>query len=348
MKIYICAIGAFSALLIIFISSCKEKGQYSDSLSCSNIDSLKSKNFNDSFVFASPKALFVFDSLLIVCDTRCGDNLFYIFNKNSGEFLKTGGEKGEGPGELLSPGKPHLDKDGFLSYWDVNKSKVITYDLKKIVANNKNTQCFSELAVRKGDTFTSYLDVLPLANTYLYNGNNNKHLGIGGSESYSSCPELPEISSEEERWSIMNYSHLALSPNQKYAVQATSIGGIVQGFEIGKNEIKEKFLKLYFPPQYKLVKGVKPAWIKWYDESRMGFDNICATDNHVFLLLNGKLAKEKPFSNEVLVMNWDGEIEQKYVLDKTVKAISIDEKENAIYAISISFDSEPKLIRYEM
>lgn len=333
---------------VLWVYACKEKEGYTDLLNCDKIQYLKSEVVNDSFIFASPQSLLSNDSLLIVYDTHLNDSVFHLFRKSDGQFIRSGGCKGEGPGELLMPGTPFIGQTGSLFFWDMYKSKVIGYDLKEIFAGRQE-KYFSEYPIKKDDTFTSYLEVVPLSSgRYLYNGNNDKHLGIIGSDSYVSCPVLPGISSQEEIWSVMNYSKTALSPDQKHFVQATYIGGVVRGFEINGNKVKEKFLNLYFAPQYKLVDGVKPAWIKWCDESRMGFENVCVTNDYIYLLLLGKYAKERPFANEVLVMNWDGDIVKKINLDRTVKAITVDEAANVMYAISVGFNIEPSLLMFKM
>lgn len=333
---------------LLFCSCQKKEGYTADLLNCDEIQYLKSEIINDSFVFASPKAILSNDSLLIVVDTRLNDSIFHLFRKSDGRFIQSGGCKGEGLGELLMPGTPFISQTGVLSFWDMYKSKVVGYDLKEIIADRQETG-FSEYPIKKEDAFTSYLEVVPLSSgRYLYNGNNNKHLGIMGSDSYVSCPVLPEITLQEELWSVMNYSKMALSPDQKHFVQATYIGGVVRGFEISGNKVKEKFLNLYFAPRYELVDGAKPAWIKWCDESRMGFESVCATNDYIYLLLNGKCARERPFANEILVMDWNGNIIKRMKLDRTVKAITVDEAANTIYAISAGFNTDPSLLLFKM
>lgn len=336
-------------LAILLICSCQKKeGYITELLDCDEIQYLKSEIINDSFVLASPKALLSYDSLLILVDTRLNDSAFHLFRKSDGGFIKSGGRKGEGPGELLMPGAPFVSQTGVLSFWDMYKSKVVGYDLKEITTGEKEPY-FSEYPIKKEDTFTTYLEVVPLsAGRYLYNGNTHKHLGIMGCDSYVTCPVLPEITSEEERWAVMNYSKLALSPDRKHLVQATYIGGVVRGFDISNDKVKEKFLNLYFAPRYELVDGAKPTCIKWCDESRMGFESICATNDYIYLLLNGKCARERPFANEILVMDWDGNIVKKMKLDITVKAITVDEAANTIYAISAGFSTEPSLLLFKM
>lgn len=142
----------------------------------------------------------------------------------------------------------------------------------------------------------------------------------------------------------MNKSHWAITPDEKKIVRATSIGGVVQCYTIEGNEVKEGWSKLFFPPIYKLVEGAKPAWITWCEDSQMGFDNLYVTNQYIYLLLNGKFAKDKPFANEVLVMDWSGNIIKRYVLDKTVNAIAVDENKRIIYATVCGFDSEANIV----
>lgn len=333
---------------LLFCSCQKKEGYTAELLNCDEIQYLKSEVINDSFVFASPKAILSYDSLLIVVDTRLNDSAFHLFRKSDGGFIKSGGRKGEGPGELLMPGTPFVSPTGVLSFWDMYKSRVVGYDLKEVTKGGKELN-FSEYPIKKEDTFTTYLEVAPLsAGRYLYNGNNNKHLGIVGSDSYVSCPVLPEVTSPEEARAVMNDSKLALSPDRKHFVQATYIGGVVRGFDISNDKVKEKFFHLYFAPRYELVEGVKPAGIKWCDESKIGFESVCATNEHIYLLLNGKCARERPFANEIVVMNWNGDIIKKMKLDRTVKTMTVDEAARTIYAISVGFDTEPSLLSFKM
>lgn len=334
----------FILFSFIFVSCINKKEGYTDSYSCPS-EHLYAKVLNDTFILASPKKLFLKDSLLVVADARCGDNLFYVFSSSSdGVFLKAGGKKGEGPGEVLTPSNAHMNDDGVLSYWDINMNKIVRYDLKKMLCGSKSY--FSEFYLDRELVSTSLLDVIALKNGYLFNGNDDKHIGIYGTASYVDAPILPDIPSHEIGRAIMNKSHWEMAPDEKRMVRVTSIGGIVQCYTVEKNTVEECWSKFFFRPIYKLVEGVKPAWIAWSEESQMGFDNLYVTNQYIYLLLNGKYAKAKPFANEVLVMDWSGNIKKKFILDRTVKNIAVDEKKNIIYATTCGFDVEANIVMF--
>ena len=101
----------------------------------------------------------------------------------------------------------------------------------------------------------------------------------------------------------MNGGHLEVSPDGKHAVLATSIGGIIQCYDIENRLIKVRWLKLFFPPIYKIAEGANPIWITWEPETQMGFEDLYVTNQTIYLLLNGKFAKDEPYANEILVLD---------------------------------------------
>ena len=340
---YILIIGIF----LLGCVSCSNQGNgYKDTWLCP-ADSLQSEVFNSTFLLAKPTGLFVYDSILIVSDARCGNNLFYAFNTYDGSFLKGGGKKGEAPGEVLTPGNVHLDKDGRLSYWDIHKHKLICYDMNIFLKDS--TVHFTECLLKNEHMkAVNILDATVIEDGYLYNSNTEQHIGIYQTESYMDAPSLPGISSMEICRAIMNRGHLEVSPDNKYAIRATSIGGIVQCYDIENGAIKEKWIKLFFPPNYKIAEGAKPIWITWKPETQMGFDDLFVTNQAVYLLLNGKFAKDKPYANEVLVMDWNGHIIKKYWLDQTVSSIAVNEAQSMLYAITCGFGVEPNIISFAL
>ncbi len=328
-------------LCVLFVSCNEHTMGYKDSLSCPS-NKLYAKILNDSSILASPKQLFLWDSLLLVVDKRCGDNLFYLFSTSDGAFLKGGGKKGEGPGEVLSPDNAHLNSEGILSYWDINKHRMIRYNINELLLGTE--EYFTEYSLDRTQKSTSILDAIALKQGYLYNGNTDKHIGIYGSDSYVDSPILPDVPSVEISRAIMNRVHWEVAPDEKKMLRATSIGGIVQCCTIEENEVEECWSKMYFPPIYKLVEGVKPAWITWCEDSQMGFDNLYVTNQYVYLLLNGKFAKDKPFANEILVMDWNGNLIEKFILDKFINTIAVDEERQIIYATTCGFDVEANIV----
>lgn len=151
---------------VCFVISCNNRNVgYTDSLS-SPSEKLYAQTLNDSFILASPKNLFLYDSLLLVMDKRCGDNLFYIFSTSDGVFLKGGGKKGEGPGEVLSPDDAHLNVEGILSYWDINKNCIIRYNIKELLSDSN--QYFNEVYFDRKQMSVSFLDVIAIKNKYIY------------------------------------------------------------------------------------------------------------------------------------------------------------------------------------
>lgn len=74
----------------------------------------------------------------------------------------------------------------------------------------------------------------------------------------------------------------------------------------------------------------------------MGFTDVSVSDNRVFVLHSGRSYNEAgdEFSagHELLVFDWEGNLQNTYNLDRPTTGISYDRPENALYAVSNTLD----------
>lgn len=83
---------------------------------------------DENFIFRNPIDMKINENGLIhILDSR--NNNVKIFNTR-GEYLKTIGTKGQGPGDLLNPSSMDLDKNGNIVIADYGNYRVQIYDLK--------------------------------------------------------------------------------------------------------------------------------------------------------------------------------------------------------------------------
>lgn len=70
----------------------------------------------------------------------------------------------------------------------------------------------------------------------------------------------------------------------------------------------------------------------------MGFSDITVSEDRVYALHSGKTYNESGRDfytcNELLVFDWDGNLLNTYMLDKSAVGVSYDEGENVLYAVS--------------
>lgn len=103
---------------------------------------------NDSYVYGHAWDILTYDSLLILVDIGQED-VIYLFNRNTGLFLKSTGKKGRGPGELVSPGSVTLDKRKGILYVNDNERKaIVQYCLKNI--KNDSVSPLEEMKLSDG------------------------------------------------------------------------------------------------------------------------------------------------------------------------------------------------------
>lgn len=131
----------------------------------------EAESLNDSFLFSWPRDILIIDSLLIVHDSYKQAKGFHIFDKDTGTYLKSFGEKGRGPGEFLEVSSVNYCNDGHsVSVFDPNSKKVITFDIANIMRNVKPH--YREYALMKSPNFVKQL--IPYGDKFIAKGNSNK------------------------------------------------------------------------------------------------------------------------------------------------------------------------------
>ena len=85
---------------------------------------------NEQYLFRYANQPLLYDSLLIVGDLN-DEAYICIFNRYSGNLIRSFGRRGNGPGELVTPVGYSVDKEkGFLYVNDYGRKSIFKYDLK--------------------------------------------------------------------------------------------------------------------------------------------------------------------------------------------------------------------------
>lgn len=167
-------------------------------------------------------------------------------------------------------------------------------------------------------------------------------VGDGSQCIYTDYPSvLPEDKKEDVAAVLAYNSCVSVSPGKSRWVQTSYIGGILESFEYDGREIKSIGMNPIYEPVYT---GEKQE-VSWNEETVIGFDDVVATDQCIYTLLNGAKGKQlksnppvNPFTDKITVFDWHGNIKEVIHTDCMMMAIDIDEKENACYAISFNLD----------
>lgn len=322
-------------LCIFLLFSCKSSVnvEYVDIKLC-NSPHLNGNVINDSFLFSMPRDVMMIDSLIIVFDSYSDKKNLHIFNKSSGEFLKSFAHKGRAAGETLEISSVNID-GGNIVVFDPNLRKIVKYDIRKIL---NDSLIFDEIKLPPSSHFTIQATV---ADTLVFLKGNNDKMRFGiFNESTSNIDVLATdytryVEDKEENWAIMGYgAKWDLQPDGLNMLHATYIGAIIELFKYDGSKMINYCTIPIKKPIYRIVDGAMPKWIATTQETILGFEDTYVTNKFIYLLMYGvEKNKFEQTYPQVLVFDWDGNFIKNYVFNERLTTISVDEGSSSLYGI---------------
>lgn len=275
------------------------------------------------------------DTLLLVHDTRGGDNVCFLLTTDGrrvGEFCRIG----RGNSELLEPQCPWVDKEGANIYiYDYKTTYTYRYGVTDILGGNTTPE-----PLRHSDE-SKYV-----ATRF----NNVQHLSKNKAVCYGSDEDCRFLISEDEQVkhvyadypildndtevnrSIWTSSGLqATSMDGKHIVATTYIGAAFETFDVeADGTIKSRATKAYYNPVYSIAEGSHPAYATADINAYHGFVGcLQPLDSSFISVLNGQ-GPDSITCNTVVEYDYDGNLLNKYVVqDGYVWAMAIDSHRNA-------------------
>lgn len=285
---------------------------------------------------------------LIVEDFIMQDNALNIYNYQTGELLSRLAFVGQGPGEIIEPTMNIFVNQHSIQMYEPNLKKLIVYDI-----NNEKT--ILEYPIHRSKINGYIKEVIKVNDHFICMGENgdfdrNRFVILDTmlniKYSMGEYPVLIENQLTKTVQDILYYvSHLALKPDNTKIVHASYIGAVLEIFDIsdiGKQIKNIKTLKIY-PPVYDTKKDVT-----WGDETIIGFEDLYATDNYIYALLNGSLGAEYKYPNNICVFDWEGNLVMKYVTDVPLRSIAVNESMGLIFATTHYPADEPEFVCFDI
>lgn len=141
---------------------------------------------------------------------------------------------------------------------------------------------------------------------------------------------------KEEVWSVFSSNTSTfIKPDKSRLVNATKIGAILEIFDFDGDMNMSSMCNMFiYKPIYGIAQGAKPLFVVSNEDTLLGFENICVTDNYIYALLYDNDVRMRPKS--VSVFSWDCKPIKKIYLDKPVTKMCVDEDNGKIYLLAIS------------
>ena len=336
-------------LFSMIIISCKERTELKyTKLHFPETVSLQGEICNETFLFNSPKDVFLIDSLLIIFDNNY-DGIIHIFNK-AGQHKKSAIKRGRGPGEVVIPGSVDIIGNKIL-ICDPSLQRLLVYDLAKII-DSQNPYYTDDYSTAAGSYWIRQAKWYKGESIVIKSYSDDMRFGfLQESKIIPTYWEYPDlVPDQEENRSIWDYfSQWKFKPDYSKMVTTTYIGSLLEILNSDSiTDIKTEKLISIHKPQYNLAEGARPKWVTSSDDTVIGFEDLFVTDNYIYALIYGVNINDLEANLPIIyVFSWDGEPMIKYQFEERILTFSVDEQERIIYAIA-SDDVNLSLRKYKI
>ncbi len=258
----------------------------------------------------------------------------YSINNNNIQELYSFGEKGEGPEDFIFPTSLRI-YDKYVHFYDKALSKYITIEsLDSLKIQTKNVQSLG------------FNNLIKLTNgDFLGDGFfSDVRFKLIQKEDTISL-KIPYPSEDKTKESVQTglayQGDINRNPKRDQIVYTSSYGDIIEIYKSTNNGIEQIFSQqlqypLYTPQDQnsgEISSNLSPKCIK---------SALCTyvTEKYIYILYSG-MTMDDPmhnYSNIVHVYDWQGNPQKKYILDKHLTCIGIDEHDQFLYGVYWEID----------
>ncbi|WP_455673274.1 BF3164 family lipoprotein [Phocaeicola sp.] len=291
-----------------------------------------------------PIRLMKVDSLFVVQDLG-SDAYVNLFDKE-GNYMDCLVKKGQGPNEIPNLSSPFM-MDGARKKISVySRPAIVEYDLYKFL-QHETDYC-------EKITLPDNCDSIPVHGVRKLNGDlllegftDKMRFSIvkkdGSVLSYNQYPLIGGGDvSEEETAAVLSYAcKIAVRPGGEYWAQGTYIGGTLEIFKRNNDQITSEYQTFIFPSEYDGM----GSQVSWNEKTHIGFDDMVATSDYIYTLLNGTLGANlkqmppvTPFADRITIFDWQGNVVKVIKTDCMMIALDVDEKEQKCYVLAYNGD----------
>ena len=349
--------------LIIFLSACmhKESGSivslFENSKQLSH-HVLKFQDSSDNLL--SPAALEIYNDLLIVLDVRA-PRLFSAIDLKSGKLIKSWGNVGQGPGELVGVLDFYANYSNIgINAWDpiLKKLNFCSYDSLQDSSNPQFENLFGN--IKNPDLIEMfYPNVLQLSeSTFLALGNNKENRFSLLDISANSIKDVGDYPQQDTRTEVIpmfrNQAYngmIRFNDRVKKVVYMSRHSEMFEIFNVAAGKFELAYGSYTTIPEYEQSEDMSVSIDEY--PNRIGRNVALSTSEEKIFILYQEY-KEKDMGNHllndaadiVLTFDWNGNPLQLYRLDVGVNHIRFDEKSNRLYAICNN--PEPEIIYFDL
>lgn len=347
-------------LLALSFLQCKKQADSTDSYSPPLFPEKKeviTKRLNDSFIFDTGRINLIDTFIICSGKTDINEQPFHIFSRKSGEYIRSFGQIGQGPGEITLPvsGFSTDQQQNKIFFYDLRQFKLTEYSLyhteNEINVNAKDYTLPPEIRNIRGDRFIS------LGNDQFISAYNSsfdvsyRFIKTSLDDTIRTYNQYPRLSEPEEfirvEYSYFSYmGALATKPDGKKFVHATRGGCILEIFDCS-DWIKPLKTKRFFEPAYKAPrKDTRYPFIQWDSNSINGISVIRCTDTYIYAIYSDSRGENT--YDQIAVFDWNGDPVKLFSFENGIISFVIENNDKKGYALIRDPDHDVCLVDFDL
>jgi hypothetical protein len=298
--------------------------------------------------FLNPQAICIFDSVIIICDKNQGF-FFHAYNLNTGNKYADFGRIGVAPDEFNMPTTMFVDKNkSELVVFDRNRFRISYYKMEDIINNNLNN--FHQVQIRINQNASRIIqqnDSVFYCLGFFSEGMFSKDIREKTIRYDSSFPEIPHEELTPEEKFLLFQGEIVIKPDKSKFAYISTRCDLLKIIAIEKDSLKEIITFNTYFPKFRKESADRIAISR---ENANGFTSIATTDNYIYALFSGRSMIQYPenyyFSDYIYVIDWNGNLIKKIILDKDAWKMCIDEESKKIYTIHFEMEEYDATVQF--
>ena len=347
-----------SALCLLLLFGCKNNPVHEFSFTppvFNDTVKLTRHIINDTLITSDIEGLLSYKNYFILVTTTKDDKKLSILDKKTGAFIKSFVNIGRGPGEVSNSCSISINQStGDIILNDGNRRNILKYNIDSVLAGNSDYyEPISLLQFEK-----TLKGIRPCQGGFLLNTGKSalyhdapRFALVDNSgniiTTYNAYPKLKGDKTLNDTSSMIHENiggSSRLSPDGTQLLSITTLGVILETFEISKNRISPIAIQGFYEPEYNIVEVDGFHFPQPNEKTTMHIGRIYAGNKYIYLQLydpNRPLFSntDKPqIYNQIGVFDWKGKSVKLLKTDCDISRFYVDEDNSKIYATTFPDD----------
>ncbi len=300
-------------------------------------DTLRATVLFDGDALGRPQAIGVLDDWLLVSDVP-RPHVLHVIRRSDGEYLKSWGREGGGPGEFRTLWSIQQADSGSAWLYDSGQTRLTLLDVPALLAGTDPVRRLVKLRAEVVPMTALWASDTLLVSSGLFAQGRLAMFDTAGRLRWTAGPLPPARDGVPPAVAQHAYSGtLVRHPSRPLVAIGTRHADRLEIYQTDGTLVRVARGPRGFEPVYEVrVRAGVPAMASGGD-MRFGYVDLAAAGEHLYGLYSGHSREERPgqafYGGEVHVFDWSGTLKRILPLDHLALALTVSPDERTLYTV---------------